>query len=177
MDYKITYEDTPVGRHRYEETLRAVLTRAGASGEKDTTTFEDQKKEARILRAHRKIGKPKDWISEIRKQMNDTDDQRQKDALQKLLEKFERGEDPRVAEPEAGMPETRDFVLQDDGGTIVLNFEDRELVVKRLKDTKWMPAWAGFGQDLVEMIAGVAGVTEDEPSVPKKLREVKGSKG
>ena len=97
MDYHIEYQDTTVGRLRYEQCVQAVRTRAGVS-EKDQTSFEDQKKEAKLLRKLRAIGKPKDWIVEVEKQLDGLPDGQRRQQLEKLLDRMRKDDDPRVAE-------------------------------------------------------------------------------
>ncbi len=165
MDYQIEFVDTPVGRQRYEQCVQAIRTRAGAAGgDKDAPSFEDQKKEGRLLRKLRAIGKPKDWIAEVEKQLDNMPDGPQRLQLEKVLAKMQKGDDPRVAEPEEGMPETRDYVLREGGGVATLEHDEKELLVKRLKDNKWFPDWAEFGVDLVEYITDVKGI-EANPKV------------
>lgn len=173
MEYHIEFESTPAGKQRYEQCVQAVRTRAGsAGGEKDQPSFEDQKKEGRLLKKLRAIGVPKDWIAELDKQLDGMTDGSQRQQLEKLRDKMEKGDDPRVAEPEPGMPETRDFVLRDGGGTAVLEHDEKELLVKRLKENKWFPDWAEFGVDLVEYITDVKGTDgKAEEAKPHRVKK------
>lgn len=171
MDYHIKFDTTPVGKQRYEQCVQAVRTRAGAlGGEKDSSSFDENKQEGRLLRKLRAIGQPKDWIAEVKKQLDSIQDNNQRQQLEKVLSKMQKGDDPRVADPEEGMPETRDYVLRESGGTVILEHEEKELLIKRLKENKWFPDWAGFGVDLVEYITDVKGA-ENDKSKPRRVEK------
>lgn len=159
MIYNIEFENTSVGRHRYTQCIQVIRTRAGTAGkEKETPSFEEQRKEGRLLRKFRGIGQPKNWIAEVENQLEEVSEGIQRQQLKKILMAMQKGDDPRVAEPELGMPDTRDYVLGTEGGMVSLEHDEKEFLIKRLKENRWFPDWAEFGVNLVEYITDAKGI-------------------